>query len=128
MERHLRKNGEAMRKWLRRAGRPSEHSERLERLVMPDYSTNYWYQFRMFPMSKNTSITLGEHFDSFVAEQLESGRYASTSEILRAGLRLLEEEETKLSTLRKMLDEGEASEFVEYSLTGLIEELDSENH
>ena len=52
-------------------------------------------------MSKNTSITLGEHFDSFVAEQLESGRYASTSEVLRAGLRLLEEEETKLSTLLK---------------------------
>jgi antitoxin ParD1/3/4 len=41
---------------------------------------------------------------------------------------LLEEEETKLSTLRKMLDEGEASEFVEYSLSGLIEELDSETH
>lgn len=79
-------------------------------------------------MSKNTSITLGEHFDSFVTEQLENGRYASTSEVIRAGLRLLEEEETKLSTLRKLLAEGEASEFVEYSLSGLIEELDSETH
>lgn len=79
-------------------------------------------------MSKNTSITLGKHFDSFVTEQLKSGRYASTSEVLRAGLRLLEEEETKLSSLRKMLDEGEASDFVEYSLNGLIEELDSEAH
>ena len=79
-------------------------------------------------MSKNTSITLGKHFDAFVTEQLENGRYASTSEIVRAGLRLLEEEETKLSTLRKLLEEGEASEFVEYSLSGLIEELDSETH
>jgi len=124
----LRNNGEAMRKTPRSARRPSEHSERLERLVMLTYNTNYWYFFREFPMSKNTSITLGKHFDSFVTEQLDSGRYASTSEVLRAGLRLLEEEETKLSTLRKMLDEGEASEFVEYSLTGLIEELDSETH
>ena len=101
---------------------------RVDDLVMPAYSTNYWYPFRLFEMSKNTSITLGEHFDSFVTEQLESGRYASTSEVVRAGLRLLEEEETKLSTLRKMLVEGEASDFVEYSLNGLIEELDSDNH
>ncbi len=79
-------------------------------------------------MSKNTSITLGEHFETFVAEQLKNGRYASTSEVMRAGLRLLEEEETKLSTLRRLLDEGEASEFVEYSLSGLIEELDGEAH
>ncbi len=77
-------------------------------------------------MKKNTSITLGKHFDSFVSEQLENGRYASTSEVVRAGLRLLEEEETKLSTLRKMLDEGEDSDFIEYSLNSLIEELDSE--
>jgi len=79
-------------------------------------------------MSKNTSITLGEHFDSFIAEQLKTGRYASTSEVVRAGLRLLEEEETKLVTLRQMLEEGENSELVEYSLEGLIEELDGETH
>jgi antitoxin ParD1/3/4 len=79
-------------------------------------------------MSKNTSITLGAHFDSFITEQLENGRYASTSEVVRAGLRLLEEEETKLSTLRKLLEVGEASEFVDYSLSGLIKELDSETH
>jgi antitoxin ParD1/3/4 len=110
----------------------SKASERayewLDRLAIPAYSTNYWYFLRPFMMSKNTSISLGEHFDSFVTEQLENGRFASTSEIVRAGLRLLEEEETKLAALRKMLDEGEASEFVEYSLSGLIEELDSETH
>ena len=79
-------------------------------------------------MGKNTSISLGEHFDSFIAEQLESGRYASTSEVVRAGLRLLEEEETRLATLRHMLEIGEGSDTVEYSLDSLIEELDSEDH
>ncbi len=77
-------------------------------------------------MSKNTSFTLGKHFDTFISEQLKKGRYASTSEVIRAALRLLEREETKLETLRKMLDEGEASNFATYSLKGLIEELDNE--
>lgn len=101
---------------------------RVDRLVMPNYNTNYWYFLGVCFMSKNTSITLGEHFDSFIAEQLKSGRYASTSEVVRAGLRLLEEEETKLVTLRQLLEEGEKSDLVEYSLDALIEELDSENH
>jgi antitoxin ParD1/3/4 len=78
-------------------------------------------------MGKNTSISLGEHFDSFIAEQLESGRYASTSEVVRAGLRLLEEEETRLVTLRQLLEAGEKSEIAEYSLDALIEELDRED-
>jgi antitoxin ParD1/3/4 len=78
-------------------------------------------------MGKNTSISLGEHFDSFISEQLESGRYASTSEVVRAGLRLLEEEEARLATLRHMLEIGEGSEAAEYSLDSLIEELDSED-
>jgi antitoxin ParD1/3/4 len=78
-------------------------------------------------MGKNTSISLGEHFDSFIAEQLESGRYASTSEVVRAGLRLLEEEETRLVTLRQLLEAGEKSEIADYSLDELIEELDRED-
>lgn len=78
-------------------------------------------------MSKNTSITLGEHFESFITDQLNSGRFSSASEVVRAGLRLLEEEETKLVTLRKMLHEGESSEFVKYSLEGLISEIDNES-
>lgn len=79
-------------------------------------------------MSKNTSISLGEHFDSFIHNQLESGRYASTSEVIRAGLRLLEGEETRLVTLRQLLEEGEKSGTADYSLNALIEELDSETH
>lgn len=76
-------------------------------------------------MSKNTSITLGEHFDTFITNQLNSGRFSSASEVVRAGLRLLEEEEAKLVALRKMLHEGESSEFVKYSLEGLISEIDN---
>lgn len=77
-------------------------------------------------MPKNTSITLGDHFDSFITSQLEGGRYASASEVVRAGLRLLEDTEARLGVLRKMLEEGEQSGFVDYSLDALISELDSE--
>ena len=79
-------------------------------------------------MSKNTSITLGAHFDDFIATQLNCGRYASASEIVRAGLRLLEDNVTKLETLRQLLTEGENSGFVEYSYDALVSELDDENH
>ncbi|MFT7224149.1 MAG: antitoxin ParD1/3/4 [Cellvibrionaceae bacterium] len=54
-------------------------------------------------MAKNTSVTLGEHFDGFIAHQIESGRYNSASEVICAGLRALEDTESKLSVLRQML-------------------------
>lgn len=79
-------------------------------------------------MHKNTSITVGEHFDSFIAEQLKNGRYSSTSEVVRAGLRLLEDNETKFGTLRRMLEEAENNGFTDYSYDALIAELDSESH
>lgn len=60
-------------------------------------------------MSRNTSVTLGDHFNDFVDHQLERGRYGSASEVVRAGLRLLEEYEVKLETLRAALIEGEQS-------------------
>jgi antitoxin ParD1/3/4 len=77
-------------------------------------------------MQKNTSITLGQHFDAFITEQLKNGRYSSTSEVVRAALRLLEESETRLATLRKLLKEGEDSGFEDYSYDSFIRELDDE--
>jgi antitoxin ParD1/3/4 len=78
-------------------------------------------------MSKNTSVTLGDHFQTFVDDRVQTGRYASASEVVRAGLRLLEEHETRVDALRKALQEGEDSGLADYSLQGLIEELDAEN-
>jgi antitoxin ParD1/3/4 len=60
-------------------------------------------------MSKNTSFSLGEHFAAFVEEKIAEGRYASASDVVRAGLRLLEDQETRLAALRAALIEGEQS-------------------
>lgn len=60
-------------------------------------------------MPKNTSVTLGDHFASFIESQIAGGRYGSASDVVRAGLRLLEAEETRLAALRAALIEGEES-------------------
>lgn len=60
-------------------------------------------------VSRNTSITLSEHFAAFVDGEIASGRFASASEVVRAGLRLLEEREMKVKALREALIEGEKS-------------------
>ena len=77
-------------------------------------------------MQKNTSVTLGDHFETFISTQIDRGRFASASEAIRAGLRLLEEHEMKLQALRQELQKGENSGLADYSLQGLLQELDGD--
>lgn len=60
-------------------------------------------------MSRNTSVSLGDHFAGFIDERVASGRYNSASDVIRAGLRLLEEREARVEALRDALVEGERS-------------------
>ena len=60
-------------------------------------------------MTKNTSIALGDHFSDFIGEQVQSGRYGSASEVVRAGLRLLETHEARVKALQDALITGEES-------------------
>lgn len=71
-------------------------------------------------MSKNTSITLGSYFDQFIQRILKEGRYKKTSEVVRAGLRLLEEEEHKVIALRNSIKEGINS--------GIAEDFNPDKH
>ena len=74
-------------------------------------------------MSRNTSITLGNRFDKFANSQVKNGKYSSVSEVVRAGLRLLEEHEMKMAALREALIVGEKSGHANYSLKNLLSEL-----
>lgn len=69
-------------------------------------------------MARNTSMSLGDHFASFIDTQVQTGRYGSASDVVRAGLRLLEEHETKVKALQDALIEGEQS--------GIAEDFDAE--
>ncbi|CAN7744796.1 type II toxin-antitoxin system ParD family antitoxin [Paraburkholderia hospita] len=60
-------------------------------------------------MGKNTSVSLGDHFAEFVEDRVRAGRYNTASDVVRAGLRLLEEQEAKLDALRVELEKGERS-------------------
>ncbi len=61
---------------------------------------------------KNTSISLGDYFEQFVSNQVSAGRYKNVSEVIRAGLRLLENEESKIIALRNAIQEGVKSPLV----------------
>jgi antitoxin ParD1/3/4 len=64
---------------------------------------------RRYPIARNTSVSLGDHFEGFIDRQIETGRYGTASEVIRASLRLLEEHEQKLDALRQALIDGENS-------------------
>jgi antitoxin ParD1/3/4 len=57
-------------------------------------------------MGRNTSISLGNHFEDFVDDKVSTGRFKNASEVIRAGLRLLEEEEVKIINLKKAINVG----------------------
>ncbi len=69
---------------------------------------------------KNTSISLGNYFDNFVSSQVSLGRYKNVSEVIRAGLRLLEDEESKMIALRQAIQEGIDS--------GVVEDFNPDKH
>lgn len=71
-------------------------------------------------MGKNTSISLGDHFESFIQKEISTGRYSSASEVVRTALRLLETEENKIKALRAAIEEGEKS--------GLVDDFDPKAH
>ncbi len=60
-------------------------------------------------MAKTTSFNLGDHFEQFISTQIKSGRYGNASEVVRASLRTMEQEEQKLEALRQALIDGENS-------------------
>ncbi|QKC82626.1 type II toxin-antitoxin system ParD family antitoxin [Mesorhizobium sp. NZP2077] len=60
-------------------------------------------------MPRNTSVSLGDHFAGFIDTQVQTGRYGSASDVVRAGLRLLEEHEAKVAALQNALIAGEES-------------------
>lgn len=71
-------------------------------------------------MNRNTSISLGNYFDNFIQSRISAGRYKNASEVVRAGLRLLEEEENKMIALKEAIQEGIDS--------GIASGFDSKTH
>jgi antitoxin ParD1/3/4 len=80
-------------------------------------------------MGKNTSISLGEHFENFIQKSIDEGRYNNASEMIRAGLRLLEQEEAKITALRLAIQEGLDSKIVEnFDPESFLKELKSKKN
>ena len=79
-------------------------------------------------MPRNTSVMPGDNFNDFIARAVESGRYASTSDVLRAGLRMLEQEEQRLDRLRAEIIKGEESGFAEdFDFDDVLLEMNAKN-
>jgi antitoxin ParD1/3/4 len=71
-------------------------------------------------MGRNTSVSLGDYYEEFVDGKISEGRFKNASEVIRAGLRLLEVEESKIVTLKKAIEEGINS--------GIAKDFDGEKH
>lgn len=77
-------------------------------------------------MARTTSITLGEPLNTFVNEMVASGRYGSTSEVVRTALRMLEEKEQYLAQIRLAIDEGDASGYASETLDEMMTRVKAE--
>ncbi len=71
-------------------------------------------------MGRNTSVSLGDYFEEFIESRIANGRFKNVSEVIRAGLRLLEEEENRLMALKSAIQEGAES--------GIAEDFDAKAH
>ena len=69
---------------------------------------------------KTTSVALGPHFEDFIRDSIMSGRYNNASEVVRSGLRLLEDQEQRMAALRSAIEEGMNS--------GIVEDFDPQEH
>ncbi len=79
---------------------------------------------------KNTSFALNKHFTDFIEEQVSTGRFQSSSEVIRAGLRLLEQETQQMNALRELVSVGinqaDSGDFVDYPLSAVIAEIEDD--
>lgn len=71
-------------------------------------------------MGRNTSVSLGDYFENFVESRIAEGRFKNASEVIRAGLRLLEEEENRVIALRSAIQDG--------SNSGIAKDFNAEQH
>lgn len=75
-------------------------------------------------MARTVTVTLGPHYEEFIQANIAGGRYNNVSEVVRAGLRRLEEDETRLAAIRAALIEGEESGVAEdFDPTSFVQKL-----
>lgn len=79
-------------------------------------------------MPRTTSITIGSQLDDFVGKLIESGRYGSTSEVVRSALRLLERQENQTTALRSAVEAGERSGESDFSLRDIADQVKKKHH
>lgn len=79
-------------------------------------------------MARTTSVTIGPQLDDFVSKLLESGRYGSTSEVMRSALRLLERQENQMAALRQAVAAGEQSGESDLTLSQIADQVKQEHH
>ena len=89
-------------------------------IELPNFGNFDLLNLNQITMGRNTSVSLGDYFEDFVDAKVTQGRYKNASEVIRAGLRLLEEEENKIQILKNAIQEGIDS--------GLAEDFNPKKH